>query len=242
MRKRLIQCFANFNFNSITFDDSPRRQWKRKFEFPVSLFCHCNKPDMGDLMTYCGTCAKWYHMTCEDGDFKSHDWKCKNCSDSGKIEKQQNSKQLNINDNKSNLSDSSDDDESVSLTWKQLVNNLGKEYNKSCPKVDLHSFRRFVKRSLKESWLCNLLEIREVNFPSIPSMGGMENPNIQLICKYSSKAYESAFQLINKFIIEKHPYHFVLGKRGADKAMLIGAKVLQRYFEHIEPSSGSEEF
>ena len=70
MRKKLIECLSNSNFNSITFDDSPRRQWKRKFEFSVALFCHCNKPDMGDPMTICGTCAKWYHMSCEDGDFR----------------------------------------------------------------------------------------------------------------------------------------------------------------------------
>ena len=79
MRKKVIQCLMISSFSSITFDDSPLRQWKRKFEYPVSLFCHCNKPDMEDVMTKCRTCAKWYHNSCKDGDFESDDWTCRNC-------------------------------------------------------------------------------------------------------------------------------------------------------------------
>ena len=233
MRKKLIECLSNSNFNSITFDDSPRRQWKRKFEFSVALFCHCNKPDMGDPMTICGTCAKWYHMSCEDGDFRSDDWKCRNCSGTIDIPNK-----LDRHDSISDLSESSDEQESIVSSWKHLVNKLGKEYDNSCPKVDLNTFKRFVRQSLKEAWLHNLIENMEVDFPKITSMSGMNNPSIQLICKYNSTAYENAFQVINRLIIEKHPSQFVLGKRGADKAMLVAAKVLQRYFEHIEPSSG----
>ena len=64
-----------------------------------------------------------------------------------------------------------------------MVNNVGKEYENSCPKVELHSFKRFVKQSLKEAWLRNCITNTEVDFPKINSMGGMDDPNIQLICK-----------------------------------------------------------
>ena len=218
MRKKLIECFSNSNFNSITFDDSRRRQWKRKFEFSVALFCHCNKPDMGDPMTICPTCAKWYHMSCEDGDFRSDDWKRRNCNGTIDIPKK-----LDRHDTISDLSESSNEQESIVTSWKHLVNKLGKEYDNSCPKVDLNSFKRFVKQSLKEAWLHNLIENMEVIFLKSTSMSDMDDPNIQLICRYNSTAYENAFQVINKLIIKKHPSQFVLGKRG-------------------EPSSGSEEF
>ena len=46
---RLIHCLPSSSFKSLTFDSSPRGQWKWKFDIPVSLYCHCNKPDM---MTY----------------------------------------------------------------------------------------------------------------------------------------------------------------------------------------------
>ena len=65
LRKRLMECFDNLTFKSITFDASPRRQLKRKFEFTVPLFCHCNKPDFGDCRIECDTCGNWYHMGCE---------------------------------------------------------------------------------------------------------------------------------------------------------------------------------
>ena len=62
---------------------------RSKFEFSVPLFCHCNRPDMGEPMTKCCTCDKWYHMSCEDGHFQSTDWKCTTCNASNTIDMEQ---------------------------------------------------------------------------------------------------------------------------------------------------------
>ena len=70
----------------------------------------------------------------------------------------------------------------------------------------------------------------------------MVNANLELICKYNSTAYEQAFDIIKKLIIDKNKSKFPFGKRGNDKAIVLGAKILQRYFEDIEQSSGSEVF
>ena len=82
--RKLLHCFEELSFNSTTFNDSPCRHWKRKFEFTVPLYCHCNKPDLGDHMIKCDTCDKWYHVSYEDGDFQTRDWKCMLCSTSEK--------------------------------------------------------------------------------------------------------------------------------------------------------------
>ena len=84
LHRKLLHCFEELSFNSITVDDSPRRQWKSKFEFTVPLYCHCTKPHLGDRMIKCGTCDKWYHVSCEDGNFETRDWKCMLCSKSDK--------------------------------------------------------------------------------------------------------------------------------------------------------------
>ena len=86
IRKRLIECFENLSFTSITFEDSPCRKLKRKFDFTVPLFCHCNKPDMGECMIQCGTCENWFHMSSEGVEVESKDWKCKVCSDTGTMD------------------------------------------------------------------------------------------------------------------------------------------------------------
>ena len=82
--RKLLYCFEELSFNSKTFDDRPRRHWKRKFECTIPLYCHCYKPDLGDHMIKCGTCNKWYHVSCEDDDFENRYWKCMLCSNSEK--------------------------------------------------------------------------------------------------------------------------------------------------------------
>ena len=87
-----------------------------------------------------------------------------------------------------------------------------------------------------------MVDKSEVNFPSTPSIAGMENDDIKVICKYNTTTYENAFHVINRLVIEKYPCRFLLRNRGVDKAMLIGAKILQHYFEQARQSSESEKF
>ena len=69
IRKRLIECFESLSFKSLTFNDSPRRKLKRKFEFAVPPFCHCNKPDLGDCMIECGLLLLFAFFTIEGWHF-----------------------------------------------------------------------------------------------------------------------------------------------------------------------------
>ena len=242
IRRKLIQCFNEASFNCIRFDDSPRKKWRRKFEFLVPLYCHCNNPDMGDKMTCCSTCSKWYHASCEEGDFSHKDWKCKTCSNSVAIRMTSQGTNLDLKDVISTLSDSGDEHDSIGSSWNKLVNSLGKLYDSSCPRVDIERFTEFVHASLKKPWLRNMVDKSEVNFPSTPSIAGMENDDIKLICKYNATTYENAFQVINRVVIDKYLSRFLLRNRGVDKAMLIGAKIIQHYFEQARQSSESEEF
>ena len=65
----------------------------------------------------------------------------------------------------------------------------------------------------------------------------MDGANMQVICKYNPAAYEDAFDIIHRLIIKKNQSKVPLGQRGADKALLVGAKVLQRYFKDHEASN-----
>ena len=53
--------------------------------------------------------------------------------------------------------------------------------------------------------LCNFIENTEVDFATINSMGGIDDPIIQLICKYNRYTYENAFQVLDRLVSEKHP-------------------------------------
>ena len=103
-------------------------------------------------MTKCGTGDRWYHMSCEDGHFHSTDWKCKTCNTSNTIDMEQKVEhiyvddavsleqrveQIYANDAVSPLSDSSNEQDSVELTWKQLVNCYLREHNAALLKIDL---------------------------------------------------------------------------------------------------------
>ena len=68
LRRNLANCLTKSSFNAITFKNSPRIGYRRKFQINVHLYCHCNTPDMGDPMTKCGDCGKWFHMKCETGN------------------------------------------------------------------------------------------------------------------------------------------------------------------------------
>ena len=168
LRKRLLECFENLSFTSITFEDSPCRKLKRKFEFTVPLFCHCNKPDMGECMIQCGTCAHWFHMSCEGVEVESKDWKCKVCSDTGKVDMLHDVKQVDINDTSDDLSVSSDEGDSLGLSWNQLVKNVSQEYSDSCQPLDLHSFENCVKSSVRKTWVLTLCDESVPDFPSTP--------------------------------------------------------------------------
>ena len=131
--------------------------------------------------------------------------------------------------------------ETVGSLWKNLVHYVNRLYKDLCSTVDLQSFTRILEDSLKKLWLQDMLH-KTVDFPSVPSMAGMENTGIKLLCKYNATTYENAFQMINRLIIKKYSSKFVLDKRGADKAMLIDARILQHYFEQAKQSVGSDEF
>ena len=156
LRQKLSNCLTNLSFSSITFADSPHGQWKRKFKLSVSLFCHCNRLDMGDPTTKCGTCTKWYHMSCEDGDSKLTDWKCKICYNSNRIDMEQKVEHIYVDDAVSPLSDSSTEQEYVELSWKELVNRCLMKNTAALPNVDHASFTRFLTRSVKDAWFLGL--------------------------------------------------------------------------------------
>ena len=235
LRKRLIECFENLTFKSITYDASPRRQLKRKFEFTVPLFCHCNKPDFGDCMIECSTCGNWYHMGCETVKADIKDWKCKTCSDSGTLDIQQHIEEEDRIETANELIDHS---KIGNMSWKQLMDYSGEVYETSCQAVDLPSFEAYVKSSSRKAWVCALLDSTDIELPHISSDAelryAMKNPNIQLICKYNTNTYEKAFKIIEKLIIHRNRCKFPIGRRGIDKAMVLRAKILQRYFEDLE--------
>ena len=238
LRKRLLECFENLSFKSITFNDSPRRQSKRKFEFTVPLFCHCNKPDLGECMIECDTCANWYHMSCETVKADSKDWKCKTCSDSGTLDMQEDIEEEDRIETDDKLIDHS---KIGNMSWKQLMNYTGQVYDMSCQAVDLPSFEAYVKSSSRKAWVCALLDSTDIELPHISSDAelryAMKNQNIQLICKYNTTTYEKAYKIIDKLIINRNRCKLPLGRRGIDKAMVLRAKILQRYFEDIEVAS-----
>ena len=236
LRKRVIECLENSSFSSLTCKDSPRRQLKRKFDFTGPLFSHCNKPDLGECMIQCGTCANWFHMSCEFVEVEGKDWKCKTWSDSGTLDMLHHAKQVESKDTYDHLGASSIE----GISWKQLVNSVAKEYRNSCKTLDLASFEQFVKSSLQKAWVHTLLDDTVVDFLSTLLIGAMDDASIQLICKYTSTLYEHTFDIIYRVIIVKNLCKFSLGQRGADRPMLVGAKILQTYFEDNETSSGPE--
>ena len=132
--------------------------------------------------------------------------------------------------------------ETVGSLWRNLVNNVGRLYKELCSTVDLQSFTGILEDSLQKLWLQDMLHKTDVDFPSVPSMAGMENTGITLLCKYNATTHENTCQMIHRLIIENYSSKFVLDKRGEDKAMLIDARILQRYFEQAKQSLGSDEF
>jgi len=146
-------------------------------------------------MTKCGTCSKWYHMSCEGGDFKSNDWKCKTCYTFKTLDIEKKVEHIDVDDVASQLSDSSGEHESIALSWKHLVNSFLRKYTAALPIVDLASFTRFLTRSLKEAWFLDLIKLKEIDFPSNPLLCGMDNPSIQVICRYNSCTYENQVKL-----------------------------------------------
>ena len=131
IRRKVVQCFKDASFNCIHFDDSPHRKWRRTFDFLVPLYCHCNKPDMGDKMTCHSTCSKWYHARCEEGDFSHKDLKCKTCANSVAICMTSQGNNLGVKDVISTLSDSGDEHDTIGSSWNKLVNFLGTLYSRS---------------------------------------------------------------------------------------------------------------
>ena len=122
-----------------------------------------------------------------------------------------------------------------------MVNSIEREYNDACPAVNLTRLTRFINCSVKETWLRNSLETIDIDFPTTPSLGGMQHASIHLIVKYRSTMYEKAFNLIHRLITAKHALKFLLGKRGADKALRLSANVLERCFHHIESLSARKD-
>ena len=57
--------------------DAPIRKFL--FEWVCWAHCHCALPDDGNLMGKCKKCKRWFHSSCENGDFKDPEWKCRNC-------------------------------------------------------------------------------------------------------------------------------------------------------------------
>jgi hypothetical protein len=49
------------------------------FEWVCWIHCHCALPDDGELMGRCKKCKRWFHSSCENGDFNDPEWKCRNC-------------------------------------------------------------------------------------------------------------------------------------------------------------------
>ena len=192
---------------------------------------------MGERMIQCGTCANWFHMSCEGVEVESKYWKCTFCSDTGTVDMLHDVKQVVINDTSDDVRVSSDDGDSLGLSWKQVVKNVSQEYSDSCQPVDLHSFENFVKSSVRKAWVLSLYDECVPDFPSTPSVAAMDGANMQVICKYNPAAYEDAFDIIHRLIIKKNQSKVPLGQRGGYKALLVGAKVLQRYFKDHEASA-----
>ena len=79
--KLLIKCLENGTFKIISFDGTPRSQYRRKglYQINVPLYCHCKMPDMNLPMTKCGSCTKWFHDKFEEGEKQNPNWLCKGC-------------------------------------------------------------------------------------------------------------------------------------------------------------------
>ena len=124
------------------------------------------------------------------------------------------------------------------MSWKQLIAYSGQVYDMSCQAVDLPSCEAYVKSSSRKAWVCALLDSTVIELPDISSDAelryAMKNPNIQLICKYNTNTYEKAFKNIDKLIINRNRCKLPIGRRGIVKAMVLRAKILQKYFEDIE--------
>lgn len=72
MRKELIRTFENKDIltyvsNAVTFD--VRDNASVLFEWNCRIYCHCLMPDDRKQMVKCSACNRWYHHSCEKGDF-----------------------------------------------------------------------------------------------------------------------------------------------------------------------------
>ena len=82
MRKELVRAFENkdtltYVNNVVTFD--VRDGAYVLFEWNCRVYCHCLMPDDGQQMVKCTACNRWYHHSCEKGDFIDPEWLCTTC-------------------------------------------------------------------------------------------------------------------------------------------------------------------
>ena len=79
----LMQLFVDRDFTKYLASTSKERDTpiqKYLFEWVCWVHCHCASPDDGQLMGECKKCKRWFHSSCEQGNYNDPDWKCAPCT------------------------------------------------------------------------------------------------------------------------------------------------------------------
>ena len=79
LRRKLMNVFENASFQDILLQSTPPAKSRTLFEWEVPLYCHCETPYIVEALTKCTSCKDWFHERCKSGNFKSREWKCRNC-------------------------------------------------------------------------------------------------------------------------------------------------------------------
>ena len=77
MRLLVDRDFTSYLKSTCRKKDAPIRKFL--FEWVCWTYCHCAMPDDGNLMGQCKKCKRWFHSSCEEGDFENPEWKCRKC-------------------------------------------------------------------------------------------------------------------------------------------------------------------
>ena len=82
MRGHLLKCFMSRIFTPFPTIEISELRMIKPLSLEISIYCTCMMPDTFDDMVQCGTCRKWYHITCiglsKLPDAKE-EWNCSHC-------------------------------------------------------------------------------------------------------------------------------------------------------------------
>jgi len=88
MREHLIMCLKNKHFSPFPKKNNKKiiKRHEASWNFPISIYCPCGRPDVYGDITQCDACNLWFHLLCENIETEEQiqgEWICMKCKRGG---------------------------------------------------------------------------------------------------------------------------------------------------------------